>query len=201
MQVTIENDTLTIVAATKFEASAIRRGAPGLRVVISGIALSQARPDEFGETVITCGVAGALRDDLPTGSVVIPHAVATPVGPHTTCDTELSMVLVHAAKRLGYAPYRGQLLTSATLVRGSERAVYAQAGFAAADMETGFVRARRIAAVRVVLDTPQHEISSAWLRPATVVLRPDLWLQALWLAHTAPYCAGIAAKIVAAAFA
>jgi hypothetical protein len=192
---------LTVVAATTFEARAIRRAAPSLRVVQSGIALTHARADEFGDSVVTCGLAGGLRSDLPTGSIVIPESVAVPGGQLTACDKLLSNSLVAAAQHLGYIPFRGALLTSGSLICGQARTVWARAGFVAADMETGFVRAPRVAAVRVILDTPQRELSDAWLHPAAVIFRPNLWLQGLWLARTAPGCTRIAAEIVAAAFA
>jgi Phosphorylase superfamily len=169
--------------------------------VLSGIALTRVRADEFGDSVVTCGVAGGLRSDLPTGSIVIPESVAVSGGQPQACDKLLSESLVAAAQHLGYAPFRGALLTSASLICGQARSVWARAGFAAADMETGFIRAPRIAAVRVILDTPQRELSDAWLQPATVIFRPNLWLQGLWLASTAPRCTRIAAEIVAAAFA
>jgi Phosphorylase superfamily len=170
-------------------------------VVLSGIALTRARADEFGDCVITCGVAGGLRPDLPTGAIVIPESVAVPGAQPTACDKFLSESLVAAALQLGYTPFRGALLTSASLICGQARSVWARAGFVAADMETGFIRAPRIAAVRVILDTPQRELSDVWLQPASVIFRPDLWLQGLWLARTAPRCTRVAAEIVAAAFA
>jgi hypothetical protein len=172
-----------------------------LKVVVSGIALTKVRPDEFGDVVVSCGVAGGLRADVPTGSVVIPENIGVAGAPTTACDVRLTETLVAAARRLGHEPLRGALLTSAALISGETRSAWARAGYVAADMETGFIRARRIAAVRVVLDTPRRELSGAWLRPQSVILRPSLWGQGLWLARNAPRCASIAAEIAAAAFA
>jgi hypothetical protein len=64
-------------------------------------------------------------------------------------------------------------------------------------METGFVKARRVASVRVVLDTPERELSDAWLKPWSVLIRPDAWGQALWVAREAPRCARLAAAVLA----
>ena len=66
-------------------------------------------------------------------------------------------------------------------------------------METGLIPAKRLAAVRVILDTPQRELSEVWLHPATALVRPDVWPQALWLARQGPRCARLAAEVLAAA--
>jgi hypothetical protein len=192
--------SLTIVAATGLEAAAVRRAAPGLRVVESGIGLSRVRADDLGDIVVTCGLAGGLQDDATTGSIVIPETVATQDGRVIACDPKLSEALLSAARALGHSPRRGLLLTSDKLIRGPARALWASRGYLAADMETAFIRARRIATVRVILDTPQHELSDAWLKPATVFGRPWLWPQALWLLREAPRCARLASEVVALAF-
>lgn len=189
--------SLTIIAATGVEAAAIRRAAPGVRVVQTGVGLAGVSADY--DVVVSCGLAGGLREDVPTGSIVIPWEVATPSGKTIACDARLRAALVAAALRLGRTPLQERLLTSSTLITGLARAAWAQRGFVAADMETGFLRARRIAAVRVVLDTPQRELSDAWLNPATVVCRPQLWPQALWLWREAPRCARLASAVLAAA--
>lgn len=190
--------SLTIIAATGFEVSAIRRAAKGIRVVHSGVGLARVS-DQSYDTVVSCGLAGGLRDDLPTGSIVIPREVATESGETIVCDARLSAALVAAALQLGHTPSQERLLTSATLITGPARAAWAQRGFVAADMETGFVHARRIAALRVVLDTPRQELSEAWLKPATVIGRPQVWPQALWLWREAPRCARLASEVLALA--
>jgi phosphorylase superfamily protein len=192
--------SLTIVAATGLEAGAVRRAAPRLHVVESGVALSRLGAGDYGDAVVTCGLAGGLQEGTATGSIMIPDAVSTPDGEMIACDPQLSDALVTAARKLGHTPYRGSLLTSSTLVNGSARASWAQRGYVAVDMETGFVRTARIAAVRVVLDTPAHELDAAWLKPVTVLWRPWLWPQAMWLMREAPRCARLAAEVVALAF-
>lgn len=191
----------TILCATAFEAGAVRRAAPRLRVIETGIALEKITTHDFLEPLIVCGLAGGLRSDLDTGSVVIARTCAKEDGTVITCDPTLSDALAVAAQRLGVQPVRGTLFTSGTLVRGDQRRVWAQRGYDACDMETAFVRAQRVAAIRVILDTPQRELSDAWLRPLSVLLRPNLWLQGLWLAREGPRCARLAAAIVASAFA
>jgi len=193
--------SLTIVAATSLEAAAVRRAAPGLHVIESGIALSRLDVREYSDAVVTCGLAGGLQDGLITGSIVIPDAVSTPDGKLIACDPLLSNALMTAARTLGHTPHRGSLLTTSEIVNRSARTAWAQRGYVAADMETGFVRAGRIAAVRVILDTPLHELDEAWLKPVTVLWRPWLWPQAMWLMHEAPRCARLASEVVALAFA
>jgi len=196
----LDRKAVTVVAATRLEADAVRAAAPGVRVVTSGIALRRCRgafdPGD-GELVVSCGVAGALRSDLPTGSVVIPETVLRPSGEVLVCDSELVAALDRAARRLGFEPLRAPLLTSATLVTGTARREWAERGYASVDMETGLIEAPRVAAVRVILDTPGREISAAWLRPATALLRPRAWGQAIWLMREAPRCARIAAAVLA----
>ena len=192
--------SLTIVAATSLEAAAVRRAAPHLHLVQSGVALSRLRAGDCRDAVVTCGLAGGLRQDLVTGSIVIPDAVATPNGDVIACDPALSDALLRSARELGHSAQRGTLLTSSELVNGSARAAWAKRGFIAADMETGFLRAARVAAVRVILDTPGRELDGAWLRPASVLWQPWLWPQALWLMREAPRCARLASEIVALAF-
>lgn len=179
----------------------MRRRVGSARVVECGIALARADAAALGETVVSCGLAGGLRADLPTGTVVIPRIVATPAGDRRHCDEELVQRLCEAATRLGYAWTSEPLLTSATLVTGDERSRWAQAGFCAVDMETGLLPGRRLAALRVILDTPLREISADWLHPARAFLRPSNWAQLPMLVREAPRCADIAARVAAEAFA
>lgn len=196
--VTSTNAVLTVIAATPLEAGAVRRAVPGVRVVETGVGLTKAGADLY-DLVVSCGLAGGLRNDVPTGTIVIPREVGTSDGKTITCDPRLSAALVSAALQLGHSPSQERLLTSSTLVTGDARRDMAERGFIAADMETGLLRARALAAVRVVLDTPQQELSAAWLRPATAVADPRLWPQALWLWREAPRCARLAAAVLALA--
>jgi hypothetical protein len=157
------------------------------------------RTRTFGEVAISCGLAGGLRTQLPTGTVVIPRYVRRPDGTTLTCDPELSELLRSAAKRLGHDPVDDPLFTSRTLVHGSERAKWADE-FAAVDMESGFISATRVACVRVILDTPQREISPVWLHPARAFLSPGAWRDLPFLAREGQRCSRLAAEIIAVAF-
>lgn len=191
-------DNVTVVAAMSLEVRAVRRHAPGATVIESGIGLARLAGSLAG-LAISCGLAGGLRDDLPTGTIIIPSAVATTEGTAIECDPVWTARLRAGAQSLGYAFIDAALLTSFALVVGDERAVWASRGFAAVDMETGRIRADGIAAVRVVLDTPQRELSRDWVNPARALLRPKNWGQMLWLAREGPRCADLAARVIAAA--
>lgn len=195
----VDRRALTVIAATRLEARAARRALPGVRVVESGIALRRCAPGNGydGELVVTCGLAGALRDDLPTGTVIVPETVLRPSGEILACDAQLVTALDDAARRLGFRSVRGPLVTSTTLITGDARRTWAQRGYAAVDMETGLVKAPRVAAIRVILDTPEREISAPWLQPAMVLLHPLAWREIAWLAREAPRCAHIAAAVLA----
>lgn len=177
----------------------MRRACPDIRVVETGVALAQLGNVELGEIVISCGLAGGLRRDLPSGTVVIPRTIRRPNGEVFNCDVRLAHALERAARSLGIEPVLDALLTADRIVNGAARGEWAARGYAGVDMETGRVVAPRIAAVRVLLDTPQRELSTDWLRPRRAMLKPWNWPQALWLARVAPHAAQLAARIVAAA--
>jgi hypothetical protein len=188
-----------IVAATSLEARAVRRHAAQARVIESGVGLVKMNGQPLEGPAISVGLAGGLRDDLPTGTIVVPSAVATTSGTAIACDAEWTARLRNAAKHLGYACIDAALLTSDGLLVGDARAAWAARGFAAVDMETARIPAHRLAAVRVVLDTPQRELSPEWLTPARAMLRPSNWGQLVWLAREGPRCADLAARILAVA--
>lgn len=189
----------TILAATRLESRAIRRELPGARVVEGGVGLSRARGDDLGAVVVSCGLAGALRPELGTGSVLVPYTVLRPDGTIRTCDPALVEALEDAARRLGYRPETAPLLTHTSLITGEARRVWMQRGYAGVDMETGLIDAARLAAVRVVLDGPGRELSGAWLRPGAARLLSSAWLDLPWLWREAPRCARLAARVLAAA--
>ncbi len=188
----------SIVVATATEALAVRRAMPDVRVFETGVGLAeQAGP--FGEIVVSCGLAGGLRRDLPSGSVLVPREVRRPDGTTLQCDARLTERLADAARRLGFEPVLDPLLTAPAIVNGREREAWASVGFAGVDMETGLLDAPRIAAVRVVLDTPQRELSADWVEPLRALRSPRNWPQLFWLARNAPRFARRAAQVVAAA--
>jgi hypothetical protein len=193
------NSALVVIAATALEANAVRRACPDLRVEEVGIALANVSGAQLGEIVVSCGLAGGLRDDLAPGTLLVPREVRRPNGETLRCDAQLFEALVASARRFDLEPVLDPLMTADTIVNGAARRKWAARGYAGVDMETGRVIAPRVAAVRVILDTPRHELSADWQDPRRAMLRPRNWAQALWLAREAPRGAKLAARILAGA--
>jgi hypothetical protein len=183
-----------VAAATQLEARAAQRELAGIdvRVVRTGI----GRGGTFDDTVISVGLCGGLRSGVASGTVLVPNEIECPDGRRIACDEETAAHLRDGARQLREDPLNAPLVTSATLVRGPERGAWAARGFAGVDMESGLITAPRLAVVRVILDTPEHELSDAWLKPLGVLFRPDAWHELPWLARTAPRYARLAARIV-----
>lgn len=188
---------IAIVTATALEAREARRALPAAVVFEVGVGLKN-RPGAFGEVVVSCGLAGGLRRDLPAGSVLVPEEVGCSDGPRRRCDPELVAAYIAGARALGFEPITEPLLTSPAIVRGAQRERAAQLGYCAVDMETALIGAPRIAAVRVVLDTPSRELRGDWLHPLRAALDPRNWPELLWLARDGPRFARRAAEVVAA---
>ncbi len=189
---------VVLIGATSLECNALRRALPDARIVQTGVALANLR-EPLSDTVISCGLAGGLRSDLSTGTLLLPREVRRPDGRVLRCDLELVEAFARSARRLGIEPVFDPLLTASTIVNGAGRGQWAARGYAGVDMETGRIEAARVAAVRVVLDTPQTELSSDWSEPLQAMLKPWNWPQALWLAKAAPRAAKLVARVVAAA--
>jgi hypothetical protein len=196
------DDTLaappTFIAATPLEFNALRRELRNARIVETGIALRRLQ-EALGDVVVSCGLAGGLRADLPVGTVLVPREVRRPNGSTLRCDPELVERFALSARNMGIEPILEPLLTADTIVRGSARREWAEKGYAGVDMETGLLVAPRVAAIRVVLDTPRQEISADWERPLVAILKPWNWPQVLWLAREAPRAASLAARVAAGA--
>ncbi|HEY4027885.1 MAG TPA: hypothetical protein VGO86_15765 [Candidatus Dormibacteraeota bacterium] len=191
----------TVVAATGLEARAVRRALPGVPVVRAGVGLSLLphAGASLGGTLVTCGLAGSLRADVPPGTVLVPRRVLRPSGGVLECDPALVETLAAGARRLGQEPEQGMLATAPTLVLGVDRAAWLARGCVGVDMETGLLGARRVATVRVVLDTPERELDRAWRRPLTALWHPSAWAQLPWLAMEGRRGARLAAEVLASA--
>jgi len=170
-----------------------------VRVVESGVALSKLGNVSLGDVALSFGLAGALHPDVLTGTVLVPHEVLRPDGTTLICDASLVAALERAARELDLEPDARPMVTSPAMLTGAERAAWSRRGYVGVDMETGLIRASRVAAVRVVLDTPQREISASWLRPGAALIDVRAWRDLPWLAREGPRCARLAAAVLAAA--
>lgn len=138
-------------------------------------------PPPAGTPVVVCGLAGSLDPGLPPGAVFVAERLGLADGWSAACDPEVLGLLVSGARRLGFEPATGAMLTSPRMVTGPERARWRELGFAAADMEAGALArsgAHVLGAVRVVLDAPGHEFSASphrWVDGAGLALRAVDW--------------------------
>jgi len=187
-----------VAAALRLEERAIRRAAPRLRVVRVGVGLTSMEGVPTTGVVLSVGLGGALTGEHAPGTVVVPDGVAAEDGRHWPTDPAWSDALRAASRRLGLPTAAGTLVSTAEVVTGTERRALAQRGYDAVDMESAAVAARaaRLAVLRVVLDTPAHEISPRWIRPALAAMDPRLWPQAYWLARNSPRFAARAAVVL-----
>ena len=192
--------SLEILAPTFLEYWAVRRTFPHVHARRAGMQLARWKGAHPGSIVVVCGLAGALAPGLPPGTVLVPEQVGLEDGTIMQCDPTLVHTLVTAARSLRFQPDTRPLLTAQSLVVGKERSNWFQRGFVAADMETGLLAGRdlHVATIRVVLDSPDHGISSDWLRPTKALLQPRLWRELLWLAGASPRFALRAAQVLKA---
>lgn len=200
----LDTGDVTVVTAMGVEARAVRRLLPQLRLVRAGIGLAALDPRMLTTPVVlSVGLAGGLAAELAPGTVVVPTQVAREDGMLVPCDLAWSEALEAGSRRLGYPTTTAALLSADGMVTRDGRLMWSQRGFAAVDMETALLAAlvSRVAAVRVVLDTPSHEISAAWDHPARAVLDPRNWSDAAWLMRAGPRYSRRAALVVAAALA
>jgi hypothetical protein len=192
---------IALLAPTSLEFAALKLLLPHRQIIRTGIGLDRFPLSTNLDAAIVCGLAGALRADYAPGTVVIPREVTTEGGPVLHCDPALVSALTTAARSLGFEPRQESLLTANRLVTGTERARWAGQGFWSADMETGLLHGRvaRFAAIRVILDTPDHSIAEDWADGILAVFRPALWGELGWMAATGPRFALRAAQIARAA--
>ncbi|MEV6957759.1 1-hydroxy-2-methyl-2-butenyl 4-diphosphate reductase [Streptomyces sp. NPDC051207] len=123
-----------------------------------------ADPALGGAAVLATGFCAGLEPGMHPGDLVVAEETRDPRGATPCTGTDL---LVEELARAvpGRAVHTGPLTGSAHVVRGAERAELLATGAIAVDMESAAtlrsaVRtgARPVAAVRVVVDAPEHEL-------------------------------------------
>lgn len=191
---------VAVVAPTMVEYLAARLVIRGHRVWKSGMGRAETAKT-FGAPVVLCGLAGGLDPELVVGSVVVSETVAGEEGVPTACDPDLVAALIEGGERLGHEVHTVPMLTVAHLVTGTEREMWTGRGFGAVDMESALWArgGRRMAALRVVLDTREHPLSREWLHPGRALRLPRLWVEMAGIGSRAIPYALRAARIVAEA--
>lgn len=158
---------LLVVCALRIERFALRRGvarsaADAVTVLRTGMGPKAADravraalhdPSAADTAVLTTGFCAGLAPGMRPGDVVVPD------------DGHESAALVAALKAAGHSVHTGTLAESDHVVRGAERTALAATGAIAVDMESAAMRraalaegTHRVAAARVVVDTPEFEL-------------------------------------------
>ena len=182
------------------EAWGVRRRARQLRVVQVGI--GGRPPSRMPGIVISAGLCGGLLPDQSPGTVVIPAVVADERGTTHACDPAVVAALERAAHYLRLPVAGGSLVSTAGMVTGPSRELWAERGHVAVDMESAAAAesAQRFGVLRVILDTPTRELSGAWATPARAIRQPSNWGEAIWLGLHAPRYALRVGAVLEAAF-
>jgi hypothetical protein len=121
---------------------------------------------DYGAVLVT-GFCAAAAPGLRPGDLVVADGVRDGAGSSLAVDSP--QPLVEALRVLGHTVHCGPLYSADQVVRGAQRRELHRAGVLAVDMESAAVLHRLpvalpVAAVRVVVDTPEREL----LRPGTV---------------------------------
>jgi 4-hydroxy-3-methylbut-2-enyl diphosphate reductase len=160
---------LVVAAPLRFEARAIRRGDPSLRVVRTGMGPARARraarllEGDPARALAVGGVCGSLEPALVPGDVLVADALLAPDG--SLVRRLEADALCQELAALGLAPQCGALIGVERLaLHGGDRERMRGFGARAVDMESVWLAAgagaRPLAVVRVVSDGPGHEILS-----------------------------------------
>ena len=153
--------TLTVMAPLRLEARSIRKGAPGIRVVRTGMGPARSRRaarrlrDDPALLLVVAGLCGAVDPSLAVGDVVVASELRRlGAPPHPTESARMCRVL----EAEGIRARVGCALSVDHLVRGPERRVLHAEGAAIVDMESAWLAeaaiGRPLSVVRVVVDAP-----------------------------------------------
>ncbi len=163
---------LTVVAPMALEAAAVRRHLDA-RVLRCGVGPERAarlRADLVSADgpVAVAGFAGATRDDVRCGDVVVATEVR---GPDGTRSLPGAAVLAKALRLRGLSVHLAPVASSPEVVKGARRAALGAEGVAAVDMESSWLHPgddRPFAVLRVALDTPGREVVSPQTLPGAL---------------------------------
>ncbi|OKI71227.1 phosphorylase family protein [Streptomyces sp. MJM1172] len=179
-----EPAALLVACALRIERAALRsggeRGAPdGYAVLRTGmgpraadLAVARALAGPGGErtAVLATGFCAGLVPGMNPGDLIVAEETRDPRGT-VTCDGTALLAEALARAVPGAAVHLGALTGSDHVVRGQERAQLRATGAIAVDMESAATlwtatrdarhardRRRPVAAVRVIVDAPEHEL-------------------------------------------
>ncbi|TMK99634.1 MAG: 1-hydroxy-2-methyl-2-butenyl 4-diphosphate reductase [Actinobacteria bacterium] len=167
-----------IAAPLRVEQLLIRSAARGARVVRTGMGprKSQAAAGELsreeGDALLVLGFCGGLDAESAPGDVVVADDVLVApdeqhVAERLSCDRPEG--LARALERTGLRVRTGAVVCVSRIAVGERRAELRASGAIAVDMESAWLargaRGRPFDVVRVVLDSPSHEL----LRPGAAV--------------------------------
>jgi 4-hydroxy-3-methylbut-2-en-1-yl diphosphate reductase len=208
-----------IVTPMSIEARAVRAGLTGTpTVVASGIGMARARAAgarlaALGAPVVVTGFAGGLLDGQHPGQVVVATEVRVAGGAPGGLPVPAAAALADQLRRAGHDVVTGPIVSSRRVARGATaRRELAAGGAVAVDMESAWLAGRllatdptHVAVVRVLTDTPEHELLDRRTLPGAVgayrTLRRitpviEAWAAAVrprdvLLAHPRSFCAGV----------
>jgi 4-hydroxy-3-methylbut-2-en-1-yl diphosphate reductase len=204
-----------VLTALRVEARAVSGSAPELETIVCGMGPERARRSAINlaarcggaPAVAIAGFCGGLDASMQPGDVVVATEVR---GPYGSVSLPAAPLLATALRHAGLRVHEGPLLSVDHVVRREERARLAATEQAiAVDMESAWLIEaapdRPRAVVRVVTDTPDHELTSLAVIPGGLRAYRSLRRAArplhAWAAATGPrtvlmaepqsFCAGV----------
>jgi len=161
-----------VISPLGLEALAVRSAAPGLRVSTTGMGPRKAMGavpallEDPAAALIVVGFGGGLARDSRLGDVVVAEQVVAidgdgaPAGDPIACA--MAGELAAALAGNGLPTCRGTIASVQEIIVGDARKRMLASGAIAVDMESAWVaraaRGRPFAVVRVLSDTPEHEL-------------------------------------------
>ncbi len=166
---------LLLLAPMGIEARALRRGALAAGIQRTGVGPRRARRavSALASTpaagVAVAGFGGALAPDLEPGDVVVANELLTRDGTRVA-ECPGAGLIAGMLRRRGLKAHVGPVVSVRGPVVGRDREALLRTGALVADMESAWLApaaaGRPFLVLRVVLDTPEHEL---W-RPAATAL-------------------------------
>jgi nucleoside phosphorylase len=142
----------------------VLRTGMGPRAAEEAVGRALARGRRSGAAVLASGFCAGLSPGMHPGDLVVADETRE-AGKSTVCTAPGLLAEALARAVPGHTVHTGPLVGSAHVVRGHERAELRATGAIAADMESAATLRtalrsgpRPVAAVRVIVDAPEHEL-------------------------------------------